>query len=77
MEISPALGAANRIDDLAAALRARATQIAAHGAAVSWHSPAALRYLARVDDINAALVACAEAMSGVAELAREHAFRSR
>jgi hypothetical protein len=77
VDVCAVLGAADRIDDLATQLRARANLIALHGANVHWNSPAALRYFARLDEIIATLHGCAESMAEVADLARRHGYRCR
>jgi hypothetical protein len=71
------LTAADRIDDAAAVLRARAALIGLHGATTRWRSPAARVYFARLDDITAELTGCAARVADLAELTRRHAIQDR
>jgi hypothetical protein len=73
VDASALYAAAARIDELAAAVQARAALIGLHGATLEWHSPAARAYFAYLDDITAALTGCATRMTDLAELARRHA----
>ena len=72
-DVSVLLRATERLDDLAAALRARAALIAAQTAATRWYSPASRAYFARIDDVTAELTGCAQRVSELADLARRHA----
>jgi hypothetical protein len=69
--------AADRIDDAAAVLRARAALIGLHVATTGWRSPAARIYFARLDDITVELVGCAARVADLAELARRLASQTR
>lgn len=73
MDVSALLQAAERIDELAATLRARAALIGLHAATTHWYSPASRAYFARLDDVTGDLTRCAARMNAVAELARRHA----
>jgi SLT domain-containing protein len=61
---------AARVDELAATLRARATQIGIQAATTRWHSPASRVFFARLDNVTAALSTCSARMGEVADLAR-------
>jgi hypothetical protein len=71
------LDAADRIDDAAAVLRARAALIGLHVATTRWRSPAARVYFTRLDDITAGLTGCAARVTDLAELARRQALHKR
>jgi hypothetical protein len=73
VDVSYLYVAADRIDELAGVVRARAVLIGLHSAATRWNSPASRAYFARIDDIAVTLNGCAGRMSELAEQVRRHA----
>jgi hypothetical protein len=77
MDVSGLFAFADRIDDIAAKLRARAALIGLHTATTRWYSPASRKYFAQLDHVTATLTGCAARLGDLAELARVHARTSR
>lgn len=74
--VNPALlGAAARMDEAAAVLRARTVLIGLRAATTQWESPSARLYYAQLDEVTAGLTRCAGRLSELADLTRRLAAR--
>jgi hypothetical protein len=75
MDVQPLYVAADRMDEVAAVLRARARHIAAGAASTQWRSTAARAYFDRIDAATAQLVSAATRVNALADRVRSHALR--
>lgn len=77
MDVSGLFSAADRMDEHAALLRARAAHIGAGVTNTRWYSPAGRRYLRLLDETIAELTGCAARLTTLAEQVRSHAHLVR
>src|SRR5664279_2800046 len=72
MDLSPLRAVADRLDEVASVLRARAGHIALGAATARWYSPAARTYFGQIDEVTAQLSDCARRIDALAERVRRH-----
>lgn len=74
MDLLPLFRAADRMEEMAGILRARAAIIGAGAAATRWNSPAARNYHEYIDEVTAQLAGCALRLTTLADQVRTHAL---
>lgn len=70
MDVAGLRASADRIDELADEVSARAALIALQADTAQWHSPAARAYFAQLDSASAALTGCVTRLHDFAALLR-------
>jgi hypothetical protein len=75
MDTTGLYASADRVDDLAELLRARAARIELQAVTAQWHSPAARAFFAHLDDVSSSLTGCVTRLHDFAALMRTCARR--